>query len=63
MKRKLHGGKTFEHDWSKTVKQFNLHHHLTTPTSRDLRNGVENSHRLARNHIKLGIDDEIHRKV
>jgi len=32
-----------------SVTQFSLHNHLTTPTRRDLRDGVENSHRLRRN--------------
>jgi hypothetical protein len=45
------------------VKQFNLHEHLMTPTKRDLRVGVENSRRLARNAIRLGEDDESHRKL
>ena len=33
------------------------------PTKRDLEDGVENSHRLARNAIRLGVDDETHRRL
>jgi hypothetical protein len=61
--RELHPGLTASRDWSKTVHQFNLHKHLTTPTAKDRRIGVENSRRLARNAIKLGIDDTGHREV
>jgi hypothetical protein len=50
-------------DWSKKVNQFNLHEHLMKPTKRDLEGGVENSRRLARNAIRLGLDDETHRRL
>jgi hypothetical protein len=33
------------------------------PTKRDLQDGIENSRRLARNAIQLGIDDETHPKL
>lgn len=61
--RELHEGLTHQRDWSKVSHQFNLRKHLMAPTTRDLRDGIENSRRLARNAIKLGIDDETHRKV
>lgn len=61
--RELHPGLTVKRDWSKTVHQFNLHKHLTNPTAKDRREGVDKSRRLARNAIKLGIDNETHRKV
>ena len=34
-----------------------------TPTPGDLRDGVENSRRLARNAVRLGVDTENHREV
>jgi hypothetical protein len=61
--RELHPGLTATRDWSKSVHQFNLHKHLMTPTAKDHREGIENSRRLARNAIKLGVDNETHRKV
>lgn len=59
----IHPGLAFKRDFSKITHSFNLQKHLMTPTSSDLRGGVENSRRLARNAIKLGIDTEMHRKV
>jgi hypothetical protein len=59
----LHPGLTAQRDWSKTVHRFNLHKHMTNPTAKDRRAGVENSRRLARNAIKLGIDNNTHRQV
>jgi len=50
-------------DWSKKVKQMNFRSHLTTPTAGELKSGAHNSRRLARNHIRLGIDEEHHRKL
>ena len=61
--RELHEGLTHKRDWSKVSHQFNLGNHLMTPTARDRHVGIENSRRLARNAMKLGIDDETHRKV
>jgi hypothetical protein len=52
-----------EKDWSSKVHQFNLHEHLMKPTKRDLEEGVENSRRLARNAVRLGVDDENHRRL
>jgi hypothetical protein len=50
-------------DLSKKVKRFNLHEHLMGPTKRDLEGGVENSRRLAKNAIRLGVDTETHRAL
>ena len=50
-------------DLSKKVKRFNLHQHLMSPTKRDLQGGVENSRRLARNAIRLGVGTETHRAL
>jgi hypothetical protein len=52
-----------EKDLSKKVKRFNLHEHFMRPTKRDLPDGIENSRRLARNAIQLGIDDKTPRKL
>jgi hypothetical protein len=52
-----------ENDWSKKVKRFNLHEHFMRPTKRDLQDGIENTRRLARSAIQLGIGDETHRKL
>ena len=60
--RQFHG-LVAKRDWSKSVHQFNLHRHLTTPTTRDLREGVETSRRLASNAVRLGMGNETHRKV
>jgi hypothetical protein len=61
--RKLHPNLLSKRDWSKVSHQFDLKKHLMTPTSRDLHDGVENSGRLARNAMKLGIANDEHRKV
>ena len=47
------------------IEQFNLHRHLTTPSTRDLEDGVHNSRRLAHNARRLGIaeDDRDHRDL
>jgi hypothetical protein len=60
--RKLHG-LVAERDWSKTAHRFDLHRHLKTPTTRDRLDGVEGSRRLARNAIRLGTDEQIHREL
>lgn len=52
-----------ERNWGKTVKRFNLHGHLQAPTSRDLREGADGSRRLARNAMRLGVDEEHHRHL
>jgi len=57
------GEATSKRDLSNITYQFNLHKHLMSPTKKDLRDGVENSRRLARNAIKLDIDTDMHRKV
>jgi hypothetical protein len=57
------GPKVTEKDWSSKAHQFNLHEHMMRPTKRELQDGIENSRRLARNAIRLGIDDETHRKL
>ena len=50
-------------DWGQKVKQFNLRNHLTSPAGMELKTGAENSRRLARNHMRLGIDEEHHREL
>jgi len=50
-------------DFSKISHQFDLRKQLMTPTPRDLREGVENSRRLARNAVRLGVDTEKHREL
>jgi hypothetical protein len=45
------------------VTQFNLYKHLMQPTKKDLEDGIENSHRLVRNAMRLGVDDETHRRL
>ena len=55
--------KVLDKDWSSKVKQMNLRNHLTTPTAGELKSGAHNSRRLARNHIRLGIDEDHHREL
>jgi hypothetical protein len=50
-------------DLSRKVKRFNLHEHLMSPTKKDLQVGVENSRRLARNAIRLGVGTDAHRAL
>ena len=61
--REVRPGLTVHRDFQDTTHQFHLGKHLMNPTPSDLREGIENSRRLAGNAIKLGIDDETHRDV
>lgn len=56
-------GEKIEVDWSSKVKQFNLNSRLTSPTASELKTGVHNSRRSAHNHIRRGVDEELHRKL
>ena len=58
-----HKRKVDRMDWARKVKQFNLRDHLTKPTAAELKLGTESSRRLAHNHVRLGIDEEHHRKL
>lgn len=58
-----HPGLLYKRDFSEITHGFNLRKHLMAPTTSDILGGIDNSSRLARNAVKLGIDNEMHRKV